>query len=176
MKNGIKISKSIVLVVITIMSLCFVSYIVALACQNGFDYARELIVFEQEDHYIKMKKHIERLDYAINDFEKIVDNIENNKLTQDDRKSIQKQLRELEEIKLNISRETLFYQEDNTVHWFFTPRNEIVDYFGRTRNTPLYIDRFVRSIELGLFEKQLTKNQKEIIKKNYELLCKELDE
>jgi len=173
MKIKIKF-KYILLSVVTVVSLGITAYIVALGCQSGFDYVTELITLEQRDHYIKMQKHIVRLDRAVNALQSDIDNLQKKQLSQDEKELMKKSLRDLEEIGLNISRETGFYQEDTTVHFFFAPKNEIVEYFSRTRNTPLFIDRFVRAMEQGMFEQYMNREQRKIIMKNYESLHKEI--
>jgi len=156
------------------MSLSFTSYIVALGYQSGFNYVTAIIVLEQNDHYNKMQKNITNLNHAVSVLQDDINNLQQKRLTQDDKKLLKKSLRDLEEIGLNISRETGFYQEDTTVHFFFEPKGEIVEYFNRTRNTSLYIDRLVRAVEQGLFEKNMNKEQKEIIMNNYESLTVEI--
>ncbi len=174
MRNKINL-KHILLSVIVIASLCFTSYIVALSIQSGIDYIVELIILEQNDHYNKMRRNIADLDYALNVFQKNIYNLQKKQLAEDEKKIIRKQLRDLEEIGLNISRETSFYQEDNTVHFFFEPKEYIFKYFNNTRNTPLFINRFVRVMEQGLFVKNITKEQKNMIMENYNLLLKEIN-
>lgn len=173
MKIKIKF-KYILLGIVTIVSLCVTVYIVALSVQAGFDYVTELIILEQNDHYNKMQKNIIRLDGAVGALQGDVDNLQKKQLTQEEKKLMTKELRDLEEIGLNISRETGFYQEDTTVHFFFEPEEEIIEYFNRTRNTPLFIDRFVRAIEQGLFEDYMTQKQKRMIMENYKLLRTEI--
>ena len=174
MKNKIKI-KYIVLSIVVMVSLVVTSFIVAMGIQSGIDYVTTLIVLEQNDHYTKMQKNIFRLKSAVETLQDDMSTLEKKQLTKEETKSIKKQLRDLEEIGLNISRETGFYQEDTTVHIFFEPKDEIITYFDKTRNTPLYIDRFVRSAERGLFENVLTKQQRRIVIENYEFLKAEVE-
>jgi len=174
MKSKIKI-KYIFLSIVVLISFGITSYIVALVFQSGKDYVIESIIDEQNDHYNKMQKHIMRLESAVGELQGDVDSLSKKQLDEDDKKSLKKSLRNLEEIGLNISRETGFYQEDTTVHFFFSPRSEIIEYFDRTRNTHLYINRFVRVMENGLFENYINKTQKESIKKEFQALKSEID-
>lgn len=168
--------KKIVLIAITVVAFCTTAAIVALTCQKGIDYVRELIVMEQADHYEKMQFEIKRLHRAVTDIDEYVQIIQKRILSADEKEVVAKQLRNMEEISLNISRQTGFYQEDTTVHFFFTPNDKIVSYFNQTRNTPLFVERFVRATEQGLFDGYLTKNKKDMILENYELLQLELED
>jgi len=173
MKIKIKF-KYILLSIATVVSFGITAYIVALGVQSGFDYVTELIILEQNDHYNKMQKNIIRLDRVVSALQSNVDNLQKRQLNQDEKKLMKKLLRDLEEIGLNISRETGFYQGDTTVHFFFPPEDKIVEYFNSTRNTPLFIDRFVRTMEQGLFEDYMTRKQGEMIMEDYEFLRAEV--
>jgi len=175
MKNKMKV-KYILLSIVTAMSLGITVYIIVLGVQSSFDYITELVVLEQNDHYDKMQKHMMRLDNAVHELQDDIDSLRKRQLdTEEDKKLFKKALRNLEEIGLNISRETGFYQEDTTVHIFFEPRGEIIKYFDKTRNTPLYISRFVRGSEMGLFEKNISRKQVDMIIENFENLQSEIE-
>jgi hypothetical protein len=132
---------------------------------------------EQQDHYYKMNKEIRRMQGAMIDIDEYVEIMQKRIPTEKEREEILKQLRNMEEISLNISRQTGFYQEDTTVHLFFEPSDDIVSYFNQTRNTPLFVERFVRSMEQGVFANSyLSKVKRKMILENYELLQKELED
>lgn len=167
-------AKKIILIISVIIALLSTAVIVALTSQKGIDYVTDLIVMEQADHYGKMQSEIKRLQHAVKDIDEYLQIMQKRVLSSDEKEIVAKQLRHMEEISLNISRQTGFYQEDTTVHFFFTPNDNIVSYFNQTRNTPLFVERFVRAIEQGLFDGYITKNKKNTILKNYELLQSEL--
>lgn len=150
-------------------------YVVFVASEVGGAYVVELIRDEQHDHYRKMNHNVVALAHAHARMQTSVDKMIRTRLTQDDKELIREDLRQMEEIGLNMSRETFFYNEDTTVHLFFAPEAYVVTYFDQTRNTPLYIERFVRVMEQGLFAQYLTREQKETIAQNYALLSEELE-
>ena len=169
-----KYTKKIILfctVLFALSSLFFMGFFIFVGVK---DYVKILIISEQNDHYYKMQKNICELKSVLGDFDLLI--LKKQKLSKEDKKNILKTLRKLEEKSLNISRERGFYDEDTTVHLFFEPRGEIRDYFNKTRNTPLYIGRFVRAVEMGVFEQVLTDTQYDIIEQNYRLLLKEVDD
>ncbi|MEA3322659.1 MAG: hypothetical protein U9Q12_00380 [Patescibacteria group bacterium] len=168
--------KKIILIVVTIIAFCTTAVIVALTCQKGVDYVTELIVMEQVNHHGKMQSEIKRLQSAVDNIDEYVQIMQKRILSADEKEIVTKKLRHIEEVSLNISRQTGFYQEDTTVHFFFVPNDEIVSYFNQTRNTPLFVERFVRATEQGLFDGYLTKNKKNMVMENYELLQSELED
>lgn len=149
-------------------------HIVFLASESGGIYIVTLVRDEQNDHYQQMQKNVLDLTHVHKKMESSVDLITTRRLTVDEKDQIREDLRYIEEIGLNMSRESLFYSEDTTVHLFFTPEAPIVKYFDQTRNTPLYIERFVRAMDHGLFVSYLTREQKDMIIQNYMLLTEEL--
>ncbi|XLQ19822.1 MAG: hypothetical protein ACKUBY_04500 [Candidatus Moraniibacteriota bacterium] len=163
--------------IISFICVCFVttSIVVALVCQNGLEYVSMIVVSEQEDHYNKMNKNIIDLQIIQKDFEEYIDILNEKQFSKQEKEDIGVALRDLEEIALNISKQTGFYQEDTTVHMFFSPDYKIIKYFDDTRNTPLFINRFVRSFENGLFENYISKNQKEDITNTFKLLEEEIE-
>jgi hypothetical protein len=169
--------KKIILIIAIIVALCSTVLIVAFALNTGIAYVTDLIIMEQQDHYYKMNKEIKRMQGAMIDIDEYVEIMQKRIPTEKEREEILKQLRNMEEISLNISRQTGFYQEDTTVHLFFEPSDDIVSYFNQTRNTPLFVERFVRSMEQGVFANSyLSKVKREMILENYELLQKELED
>ena len=139
------------------------SFLVAATWQHACDYVTLLIVEEQRDHYVRMHEHVVRLQHKVRYMEGDVMLIQNEKLTSEQKQQIQEDLRDIEEIGAQISRRMIYYDEDNTVHMFFAPEERVVSLFKETYNTPLYINRFVRVAEQGLFATSLTKDQKSVI-------------
>jgi hypothetical protein len=163
------------LIIVTIILIVTTSVIVFLMCQSFFEYITVLVIAEQNDHYYKMKENTQRLKKDIEDIQEDVENLTKNKLDKQEKKNLYEKLRELESVSLNISKEVGFYQEDTTVHLFFEPSIETISIFDKSRNIPIYIDRFIRTTELGLFEQYLTQDQSKIIQKNLNLLKKEMN-
>lgn len=152
-----------------------VSIIVALATQVGGEYVTELVRGEQEDHYQKLQEQVLVLSATYDDLQVYLDALQERRLTPAEKKEATVLLNHLEEIGLNISRRTLFYYEDNTAHFFFAPRAEILRYFDEARNTPLYIDRCVRFAEAGLTIPNPSQTQKQSLRENCDALAQEVE-
>ena len=148
---------------------------VAFMCQSAFEYATILIVNEQNDHYDKMQKNIVDLKIMQKEFQQYIDILNKRQFTVEEREGINVVLRDFEEIALNISKEVGFFQEDTTVHIFLPPSKKITKCFDNTRNTHLYIERFIRSFENGLSSRFIDRSKKENIIQNFTLLQDELD-
>lgn len=151
-------------------------YMVFLMCTASVEYGIFLIQEEQLDHYVKMHEKINRVDMLMQKEipASLVVIQTSKKISNSEKSTVMEQLRTLEEIASEIERETMYYDEDNTVHMFFPPEGRTVTYFQEARNTPLYISRYVRSMEQAIFATTLTKDQKNIVQENMILLQEEL--
>lgn len=170
------VKKKILLISITVFALACSMYVVFLMCAASVEYGIVLIQEEQLDHYTKMHEKIRRVDMIIQqEMPASLAVIQTSKkISNSEKSAMMEQLRTLEEIAAEIERETMYYDEDNTVHMFFPPEGRTVTYFREARNTPLYISRCVRSIEQAIFATTLTKEQKNIVQENMMLLQEEL--
>ncbi|MFA5986116.1 MAG: hypothetical protein WC819_02080 [Parcubacteria group bacterium] len=152
-------------------------YIVFLMCNAGLAYGELLIREEQQDHYNIMHAKMTRLYTMVNEMQTsqaLLMNVKT-KMTDSDKEEFMRQLRTLDEIAAQIDRETIYYDEDNSVHMFFPPQGRTVAYFDEARNTPLYIRQYIRSMEQAVFAPTITKEQKTMIQKNMDLLQEEID-
>jgi hypothetical protein len=150
------------------------SYVVALAAQAGIDHVTILIRLEQKDHYERMHDRIVLLRRAVADMDTVVEDAQAGRLTAEERAEISEKLRHIEEISLQVTQRTIYYNEDNTAHMFFAPSDTIDAYFDEVYNTPLYVGRFVRSMEDIVTVQYPTAAQKELVAQNYDLLVQEL--
>ncbi len=167
--------KKNILIIIIICIFCVTVTITALATRAVADYVIARIIAEQNDHYYTMRENIVDLKRAIKKIEPLVARMQKHTLTQKEKEDVRSQLRAMEEIALRIARETSFYDEDTTVHLFFSPRAQIVAYFANTHSIPLHVERFVRIMEEGLFRNYLTRDQKATILESFTLLKEEVE-
>lgn len=167
--------KKILLITIIIILFGVAGFLVARVVQSGTDLVFDMVQSEQKDHEIKMRTHIDELRVKVKDFKVYVEKIETRQWNAQDREDIALLSRSIEESSLNISRRSMFYYEDTTAHLFFGPHHEIAALFDEVRNTPLYIDRFIRAAERGAEQRYINTAQKESIIKNYILLEEEIE-
>ena len=151
-------------------------YVVFSMCTVSVEYGIFLIQEEQLDHYTKMHEKIRRVDMLMQKEipASLVVMQTSKKISNSEKSVIMEQLRTLEEVAAEIERETMYYDEDNTVHMFFPPEGRTITYFQEARNTPLYISRCVRSMEQVIFATTVTKDQKNMVQENMVLLQEEL--
>ncbi len=165
---------------ILIVAICVASgttiYVAQEASRVAIAYATDLIIAEQYDHYDDMQQHISAVRDVFTDMQEIVTDVQDTRIvTQEQREMIAKKLRHLEELRLQVDREKMYYDEDNSVHMFFPPDGLIVEYFNEAHNTPLYIDRFVRSMEHVTLVTYPTSIQRESLQEQTDLLAAELE-
>lgn len=149
------------------------SYLVAAVCQGIYDHATLLIVAEQRDHFVQMRQQTIALDRMIAQIGDDVSAMERGRMTADQKAQMAEKLRALEEISSQIAQQNIAYEEDNSAHMFIAPEVEVAALFAQTYNSTLYIGRFVRVAEHGLFASTLTKDQKNMIRITYDALRKE---
>jgi hypothetical protein len=171
------VKKKILLIAGTVFAMACSMYMVFVMCNAGLEYGVFLIHQEQEDHYNIMHAKMMRLHMTVDDVQTLHILLMNakTKMTDHDKEEFMRQLRTLDEIAAQIDRETIYYDEDNTVHMFFPPQGRTVAYFDEARNTPLYIRQYIRSVEQAVFAPNITKGQKSMIQENMDLLQEEMN-
>ena len=175
MKKQNNKKKNIIYSICIIIAFSVTAVIVALASQSGGDYIVELVRAEQKDHYEKLDNHTRELAQVFVELEEYAEIADKKRLSDDEKEEVEKILRHMEEIGLNIARRNIFYAEDTTAHFFFAPNQYIVDYFEEAKNTQLYVDRCVRFVETGLTIPYPTQKQKDSVREHCGLLADEIE-
>ncbi len=146
-----------------------------MAAQSGFAYVHELVRAEQDDHDRILRARVMELARAMANCEKVIAEIdEKQTLSSSDRKKILMSFRDLEECGLGMSRRMIFYAEDTTAHMFFAPTQRTTDFFTQARNTQLYVNRCVRSVETICATDRPTQAQKDVMHLQCDALREEI--